>query len=310
MPVTVAPFPTEPQLTAIAIGYRNQSYIADAVLPRVSVGRQEFKWWLYPEDETFAAPDSRVGRRSKPNEVDLTATESTSKTEDFGLDDPIPWADIENAPAGRDPRDQAVMQLTDYIMLSREKRCADLVFAAGSYPTGYKATLSSSGQWSHADSTPVTAINNALDTPLMRPNVMVIGRQAWTILATHPHIIKAVQGNSGDRGIASRQQVAELFELEEILVGASRLNTAKKGQAATLARVWGKHCALIHRNRLADTRGGLTFGYTAEWGGRVAGAMEDRNIGLRGGEVVRVGESVKELIVANKAGYLFTDAVA
>ena len=51
-------------------------------------------------------------------------------------------------------------------------------------------------------------------------------RQAWTILATHPHIIKAVQGNSGDRGIASRQQVAELGQGEAVL----RVGVALLGQ--------------------------------------------------------------------------------
>ena len=53
----VAPFPTIPELVAITIAYRNQSYIADAVLPRVPVGRQEFRYWLYPIEETFYLPD-------------------------------------------------------------------------------------------------------------------------------------------------------------------------------------------------------------------------------------------------------------
>ncbi len=60
---------------------------------------------------------------------------------------------------------------------------------------------------------------------------------------------------------------------------------------------------------MADTRGGVTFGFTAEWGGRIAGQWEDKNIGLRGGQRVRVGESVKELIIASQAGYFIEDAV-
>ena len=37
------PFPIDPQLTAIAVMYRNERLIADEVMPRVSVGQREFK---------------------------------------------------------------------------------------------------------------------------------------------------------------------------------------------------------------------------------------------------------------------------
>lgn len=107
-----------------------------------------------------------------------------------------------------------------------------------------------------------------------------------------------------------RQQLAQLLEVEEVLVGSSWLNTAKKGQTATLARIWGKHALLIYRNQMADTRNGLTFGITGEFGTRVAGQEPDTMIGLRGGTRVRVGESLKELIVAPAAAYFIQDAVA
>lgn len=104
--MSVAPFPTDPVLIAITETYRNQAYISDMVLPRVPVGRQEFKYWRYPVEETFAVPDTLVGRRSQPNEIDLTATEVESMTFDYGLEDPIPQADIDNAPPNHSPIDR------------------------------------------------------------------------------------------------------------------------------------------------------------------------------------------------------------
>lgn len=306
-----APFPINPVLVAITVAYRNQSYIADSVLPRVLVGTQEFKYWAYPVEETFALPETRVGRRSAPNEIDLTATETAAATEDFGLDDPIPQSDIDNAPANYNPVDRATVQLTDYILLDREKRAADLVFNPANYPAGNKITLAGTSQISDfANSDPIGVITAGLDAPLIRPNIMTIGQQAWTKLATHPHILKGVHGTAGDKGIATRAQVAAMFELEEVLVGQSRLNTAKKGQSAALSRVWGKHISLSFRDKNADTRSGITFAYTAQWGSRIAGSERDSKIGLRGGERVRVGESVKEIIAASQAGYFVENAVA
>jgi len=300
-----APFPTDPALVAITIAYRNAAYIADSVLPRVIVAKQEFKWWSYPTAESFARPDTKVGRRSAPNEVELTATEQTDSTDDYGLDDPIPQADIDNAPANYRPVDRATVQLTDYTLLDREVRTAGKVFNAANYSAGNKITLSGTSQFSDfANSDPLGVIMDGLDACLIRPNIMTIGQAAYSKVAQHPNIVKAVNGTSGDSGIARRAAIAELFELEEVLVGQSRLNTAKKGQVAALSQIWGKHISLSFRDRNADTRNGITFGFTAQWGTRIAG------VEARGGQRVRVGESVKEVIVAPDVGYLITDAVA
>lgn len=305
-----ATFPIQAVLTAISIAYRNTRLIADAVLPRVPVGKSEFKYFLQSLAEGFTIPDTRVGRTSRPNQVEFSATEETASTVDHALDDPIPNADIANAPDNYDPKGRAVEGIMDLILLDREKRVSDLVFNANTYGAANKVTLAGTDQFSDFDnSDPVERITNCLDLCVMRPNVMVIGRPAFSVMARHPMILKAVHGNSGDAGIATRRAIAELFELEEILVGEAWLNTSKKGQDVSLSRVWGKHLSLIYRNKVADTRRGTTFGLTAQFGGRIAGSEFDKDIGMRGGQMVRAGESVKELVTANDLGYFIQNAV-
>lgn len=306
-----APFPIQPVLTAIAIAYRNGRLIADEVLPRVPAGAQEFKYWLFNKAEAFTLPDTKVGRRSKPNQVEFSATEQTSATEDYGLDDPIPQNDIDNAPPNYDPLGHSTEQLTNLILLDREVRVSNLVFSAANYPTGNKVTLSGTSQWSDfTNSNPIDAIMTALDACIMRPNIAVFGRATFTKLAQHPRIVKAVLGNAGDSGVARRRDIAELLELDDVLVGEGWLNTARKGQAPSLSRVWGKHAAFLYRDRNADTRSGTAFGYTVQFGSRVAGSIPDPDIGLKGGQRIRAGESVKELITASDLGYFFENAVA
>lgn len=306
-----APFPIQPQLTAITIAYRNTKLIADGVLPRIPVSAQEFKYLKQTLAESFTIPDSKVGRKSAPNRVDFTATEVTDSTVDYALDDPVPQADIDNAPPNYDPLGRATEGVTDLILLGREKRAADLVFTLGNYPSANRSTLSGTSQWSDfTNSNPVSAILDALDTPIVRPNVMVLGQAVWNKLSQHPKIVQAVVGNATTVGIVRRESVAALFELDEILVGQGWVNTAKKGQAASVVRVWGKHALLFNRNNLADNGRGMTFGYTAQFGTRVAGSIADPNIGMRGGQLVRAGESVKELIAANDLAFFFQNAVA
>lgn len=303
-----APFPIQEHLTQITLAYRNAGLIADRVLPRVSVGKQLFQWMKYAKEERFTVPNTEVGRKSMPNEVEFGATEETSSTRDHALDDLIPYADIDNADSRHDPVGHAVEAMTDLILLDREVRTGALVFDATQYT--HKEALGVGAKWDDPDHNPVPVILEYLDTPIMRPNVAVMGQAAWTALRTNPAVVKAVHGNSGDAGAAARQAVADLLELEEIIVGQGFVNTARKGQTPAMQRVWGDHCSFIHRNPVADTRNGVTFGYTAQFGDRVAGQMEEPKVGMRGSLRVRTGESVREVIAAPDAAFFVQNVKA
>lgn len=311
-----APFPVTPELQAIALAYRNPTLIADQVLPRVPVGLQSFKYMSYPKGQLMTITETRVGRKGAPNEVEFTGTEVTDSTNDEALDDAVPQSDIDLAAAQNlpNPLGQAVEGLTDLIALKREVRAAALVLATGSYAAANKNTaLSGNTLWSdftagHSD--PVKDIMVGLDACVMRPNVAVMGNSVASVLRRHPAILKAYNGNAGDTGIVPLQFLADLFDLEDVFVGQGWVNTAKKGQAVNLSRVWGNGFALIYRNKLANTQRGATFGLTAQYGTRIAGSEYDGKIGMRGGQRVRVGESVKELLMANDLGYLIDQPIA
>jgi hypothetical protein len=310
---TAAPFVVQPQLTAIAIAYQNARMIADSVLPRVPVNRADFKYTVYDKRDTFTIPDTKVGRTSRPNEVDWHATEAVASVRPWGLEEPIPQEDFDNA-AGTpiDPEAQATEQLTDLILLDREQRAANLVFNAASYAANNKTTLTAApgSQWSDPTSEPATVITDAMDSMIVRPNTMVLGRRTATWLRRNPNIIKAYNQTLGDQGKVPLAFLQDLFEVDNILVGEAWANTAKKGQVGSFARVWGDHAALLYINPVSQNVKSMTFGVTAQWGERIAGTRPDPDCGLKGGVRVRVGEEVKELVLANDLGYFFQNAVA
>lgn len=306
----IRPFPVNPTLTAISIAYKNPdiALIADSVLPRTPTD-QEFKWLEYDLAQGFTVPDTKVGRKSAPNEVDFSATEKNDKVVDYGLDDVVPNEDIDADNQGVDPLGTSTAYLTNLVNLGREKRVADLVFNAGTYRPGLVQTLSGTSQWSNVDSDPVEQIGDMLDTPVMRPNIAVFGQQTWTKLRRHPKIVYAIKGTT-QGGMVTRQEFADLFELQELLVGAGFANQAKKGQAVNMSRVWGKHAAFIYRDRAAGPQAGVTFGMTAQWGNKIAGTIDEPKIGLTGSQRLRVGERVKEIITASDLGCYFQNAVS
>lgn len=306
------PFPINPTLTAIAIAYRNPdiALIADQVLPLTPTD-QEFKYLKYDLAQGFTVPDTRVGRKSAPNEVEFGAIEVQDKCIDYGLDDLVPNEDIEADNQGVNPLGTASMYLSNLVNLAREQRAAALVFNTNSYAAGNKATLAGTGQWSdQVNSNPVNAIGDALDVPVMRPNIAVFGQITWTKLRRHPLIVQAIMGTNQGAGMVSRQAFADFFELQDVYVGAGFANGAKKGQSAAMSRVWGKHAAFIYRDRAAGPQAGVTFGFTAAFGSKIAGVMDEPKIGLTGSQRIRVGERVKEVVCATDLGYWFENAVS
>ena len=228
--MATAPFHVSPELTAIAIAYRNPvtDYIADLVMPRTRpVGKLEFSYTVY-DLSAFNRPNTFVGRKGRPNEVTMSSTTQTAAIEDFGLDDLIPMSDIEQGRAiGRDIQAESVEYIMGLVKLDRECRVAAAAQNAANFTN--TATLSGSNQWSHADSKPLTALLEYLDTPMMRPNTMILSAPVWSKLRTHPQIVKAIYPISAE-GAVTRQQLADL-----------------------LTRCAGECCYLIRRHHIGIT---------------------------------------------------------
>ncbi len=306
-------YPVDETRTGIAIGYRNPAYIADLVLPRVPVGLRTYRYTSYPLAESYTLPDTTIGRRSDPTTVHLSATEMAGMVADYGLQDLIPDDDIRNIPPGvSDPRDRSVMTLTDLLTIGREKRVADLVLNADTYADASKVTLSGNDQWSsgHASSDPVEDILNAIDAMIVAPTHLVMGSSVWLKLRSHKKIARAVNATSGDVAIAARRAIADLFELEDIVVGQSRINTAAQGQPPSLDRIWGKSALLYRRSPAPDPMGPPQLGVTASYRGLEVYTRFEGARGARGLHRIRVVDSCEEQILAPAAGYLIRNAVA
>ncbi len=307
-----APFVIQPQLTAIAIAYGQKpaDFIADQVMPRVKpISKREFKYLVYGL-ETYSRPDTRVGRKGRPNEVSWSSKEETASVDDFGLDDPIPQDDIDQG--GKDGIN-VTGQSTEYIMsllrLDRECRVADLVQNASSYNAANVETLAGGQGLDNNEVDAPEIIRDILERPIVRPNIGVMSRHVWGKVAHNALLVKAIRGSlSGDK--ITPQDFCDYFELETLLIGPARKNRAVKGKTPTLESIWGANIAFHYRDLAASTQRGVTWGLTVPYGTPVAGASPDGSIGLRGGVRVRAGESLKEVVLSTDAGCLIKNAIA
>ncbi len=304
------PFPVDPVYTGIALAYKNSAYIADFVLPRVPVGKSTFKYRKFDKSQYLTVPTTTVGRKGMPNQVELSFSESESSVVSYGLDDIVPLDDIADAPDGYDPLGKSVEYLTELIALDRERRAAALVFDDSTYVSGQKTTLTGEAQFSHANSDPLSTIKTGLDACFLRPNIIVMGREVFSVLSNHSKVVQAIYPNSNGNGLLTAQQLATLFDVDQVIVGSAWANSTKRGGTPSIVRVWGKHIALLHVNSAAGVSDMPTFGLTAEFGTRVSGVIPKPELGLGGADLVRVGERVRELVVCPDLGYFIKNAVA
>lgn len=310
-----SPYPVDPFLTGLAIAYKNDNYIADEISPYRTVSKMEFEWDDYKIEEMYTRPETRVGRLSRVNQVTFSATRQAASCEDYGLESPVPQRDIENKDPNYDPLSHAVEGTMELVKLDRELRVADKVQDLNTYLAAQRTTLSGTSQWSdYTNSDPLSAMLTAFDNCLIRPNVLQMGQAAWTVIRQHPKLVQAIKPSSVEgEGVISRAELAELLEIDRIIVGIGWQNTARPGQGFSKARIWGKHVSALYINPQAQITGTVTtptFMLTARFGTPIAGQMQDPNVGLRGGIMVRAGESTREFVPSNQGAYHWHDAVA
>jgi hypothetical protein len=317
------PFEVQPRLSQIALATSPTGMIADQVCPRVPVPAELFMYTQLDSDVLFTEVDTHIGRKSAANQVEFGARDLPANTEDWGLEDFVPQKDIDVARAAGanfDPLSVATSGLSILISLSRERRVANLYQDLNNYEATLRTTLSGADQWSdHTDSTPITQILEVLDSMIVRPNVAVFNKRVWRFLRTHPEAVAMAlnrtsgAGGMAAKGVLTKQAIADLLELDEIHVGETFANAAKKGQAASKVPLWGNHASFLRLSRNVQSVQGFVepfFALTGEFGNRQTSTRREDGLGVKGGQVVKVVEQLKELIIAKEAGYHFHNAVA
>ncbi len=310
------PFVIVPALTRIAMAVQQQDLIQDIVCPRVSVAGELFEYTKISTKEMFATPDDLIGRTGAANQVEFSSSDETDRVIDRGLEVPVPRKDVDAAANANmaDPRGLATEQITQLMLLNREVRVADLLFNASNYASGLKLTLDDTAgkyRWDNAtNGDPIAYLENAINDMVVMPDTLVLGPDVWLAIKRHPDTISRLYGAASTRGSAMLGDVAAELGLSRVVVGSAYKDSTAKGQTAALTRVWGNYAALIRAGAPVSARMAQpTFAFTAQYEGRVAGTYFDPKRGKKGVEVVKVTESVKELVSWQSAGYLFSTPV-
>lgn len=293
-------------MTEVTIAYTNAAYIAPQIFPIIPVTNVSNEYYVYTKADWFRDEARPVAPGHGPQEIGYNLSTCPYAVVHWGLRAPVNDADLNNADAPLQLRESAVEQATDGVMLALERRVATMIQTAANWST--TASLSSGSLWSADTSDPFSHITTAKATVRdaigREPNTIVMGAQVWDQLVKHPDMVDRMK-YTVTGGAATPAQVAGLFMINKILIGAAIVNTANEGATASYSSVWGKDFWIGYVNPRPALRQ-PSAGYIIRFGTRIAGWQRD---GLNYRDVYDVIDSTDEAVTGADAGYLIEDAV-
>ena len=263
-------------LTNISIAYmqKQEYFIADKVFPSVPVMKQGDRYFSYPKGNWFRT------------EAKKRAPGTESAGSGWTIDNmPTYYADVlaihkdvddqirANADPAIDMDRDAMTFVTQQCLLKRDKDWKTKYFTTGIWGTDFTpGTL-----WSAGGSTPIDDITDQITVihknTGFKPNKLVLGAPVWYALKNHPDFLERVKYTMGP-AVVSTALLAQLLELDEVLIANAVENTALEGAADTMDFLFGKSGLLVYANptpSLLQPSGGYTFSWTGYLGAGPSG---------------------------------------
>lgn len=268
--------PIDPVLSNVSVAAFQDAagFISDKVFPIVPVDVQSGKYLTFDEEE--------LNRDTAERRAD--ATESAGDTYELGQDNYFAdvWAlhkdvgdqlqaNYRDVPGT--PFNSAARFIAGKMRIRQERQFATDFLKTGVWGLDLTGVASSPStnqflQFDAANSDPFEVIETmraAIAGNGLLPNVLAMGYPVWTVLKNHPEIIDRFKYTTAGAKI-SEAILADLFEVERVVIGKAIVNTAKRGKAAVNEYIVGKKMLLAH---VADAPGieVPTAGYTFSWTG-------------------------------------------
>ena len=302
-------------LSNMVIGFEPQNIIVDQIFPSVPVGKQSDKYYKWDKGDFFRVPNTLRAPKAKGQEVTYSVSSDSYYCDNHALRHEEPFEAMANSDLVLSGREKKVRSLKSLLMLGREDRVASLVTSGTN--VGSYTTLSGTGQWSdYTNSDPINDMETGKEairsTTGLDPNLLIISQPVFRKLVHHPDLIdrlKYVQ-----KGILTAANLAELFEIDKILIGKTIKNTGEEGHTDSFTNVWGNHAVLMHVTNGPDPDGkdpsaGYSFDWTSPilgglpmaaeiWNDPDGGNFENRRVQYYGSEKITATELIYSIIDA------------
>jgi len=261
-----------------------RGFISTQVLPSVEVDSQAGNFGKIALEQLLQEPETKRAPRSGYSRSTWEFDDATYACEEHGIEEPL---DDREAKMYREYFDAEVictMRAFSAVLRAAEKRVADAVFNATTW-TSY--TTGITNEWDDtANAVPLTDVEAAVKAVYTQSglwaNALIINRKVFRNLRNCAQVIARITasgaGNPAKPTDVTTDMLAQVFDLEHIIVGGSSRNSAIEGQTAVPAQIWSDEYAMVCRvattNDFREPCIGRTF-HWAEDGSSINGTVEE-----------------------------------
>lgn len=271
-------------LTNMALSfYQNAAnYFAKAIFPICRVSLSADNYYVFDKEDLLRDDWQRKPAYGKVTPVVLAEhTETYNCNVDqiiMGIDQ-IRQTDLtrRQGPAIADPRTQRTKAIAEKANIHQDRLFANSFFQAGKWNnewTGVDSTTTTGKEFikfSNDNSDPIKFIADRKmemhEQTGRTPNKIAIGANVFKALTNHPAILERVKygGSTANPASVTRNVLAQLFEMDEIVVLMSIHNQAKMGEEADMGFIGDPNGLLLAYTTAAPSIEEPSAGYIFTW---------------------------------------------
>src|SRR5208282_266162 len=266
-------------LTDMAIAWQQDpnAFIAHKVFPVVPVNNRSDYYYIYEKgffyrDEMAPRP---MGGRAK--QVGYEAETGHYVCEEEALEASVDDRERENADQPLDPEVSKTRLLYTQAMIHRDRVWTQEYFTTGKWTINWEGVEKGSEakeeeekflQFEQTGSEPIEFFDqrglDIMSKTGYKPNIIVLGADTYRVLKNHPAVVERIKYTQ--RGIVTAEILAELFDVEQVLVPLGVYNSAQEGSADNINFIVNRKAALMvyaaPAPTITDPSGGYSFAWT------------------------------------------------
>lgn len=280
----------------ISIKYQNQEYIADKVAPVVPVKLDSDLYRIWARN--FRIPETRRADNAVAREHNFDVSTAGYLLEGHALKNYVGDEQADNYDL-TDLRSDMTEELTDVIMRMREKKVSDL-FTSTAWSLGVSLASGAAFSDNTTTSNPIPIFDTAATTIInnsgYQPNFGILPRNGFVSCKNHVSVLDRVKYTSKEM---TKEMLAALFNLEELLVPLTVVDTSALGAAESLSAIYA-HAFVGYKPQSASMLKPSCMYIFEKSMPRVRRWREEE----RKAEAIEVQMKFKPKVVASLTGYL------
>lgn len=294
-------------------------YVATRVMPVIDTALQSDNPGRIPLAQLLQAGNTNRSSGGGYARGKYTFEKFTYACEEHGWEEPVDDRQRKQYQHLFDAEKVATARAFSKVLRNAEQRVASAVFNATTF-SSYTAAVST--EWSTvATATPLTDVNTAVNAVYnnsgLWANALIVNRKVFRNLRRCAQVIDAIEasgaGSAAKQSDITADMLAQVFDLDYVIVAGTSKNSATEGQTATPAQIWDSEYAMVCRvatsNDIQEPCLARMFHWTED-GSTIGGTVEQYRDETIRSDIYRVRHDVDEVIMYAAAGYLLSNITA